>query len=81
MLPPAGDVLHVGEGVLNPPLLRAQDDAVEVGIDDGRPQALELCDEPEDQVWNQPSRCYRESHRYQEEQADDLKHKCHSEYP
>lgn len=57
VLPPGGDVLHVGEGVLNPPLLRAQDDAVEVGIDDRRPQALELCDEPEDQVWNQPSKC------------------------
>lgn len=33
-LTPVGDVLHVGQGVLHPPLLGAEDDAVEVGIDD-----------------------------------------------
>lgn len=35
VLTPGGDVLHVGQGVLDPPLLRAQNDAVEVGINDG----------------------------------------------
>ena len=34
MLTPFGDVLHVGQGVLHPPLLGAEVDAVEVGIDD-----------------------------------------------
>lgn len=43
---PAGDVLRVGDGVFHPPLLGAEHDAVEVGVDDGRPQALELGDEP-----------------------------------
>lgn len=63
VLTPGGDVLHVGKGVLDLPLLRAQDYAVEVGIDDRRPQTLELSDEPEEQVQNQQSGCYRESQK------------------
>lgn len=59
MLTPAGDVLHVGHGVLDPPLLRAQDDAVEIGVDDRGPQALELGDEPAEQVQKLQSRQYR----------------------
>ena len=33
MLTPVGDVLHVGKGVFHSPFLGAEDDAVEVGID------------------------------------------------
>lgn len=67
---PAGDVLHVGQGVLHPPLPRAQDNAVEVGVDDRRPQALKLGDEPVDQVQNQRSGLSRASQKAREERAD-----------
>lgn len=44
--PPVDDVLHVADGILNAPLLGAQDDAVEVGVDHRGAQALELGHQP-----------------------------------
>ena len=44
--PPVDDVLHVADGILNAPLLGAQDDAVEVGVDHRGAQALELSYQP-----------------------------------
>ena len=40
-----GDVLHVRHGIHEATLLGAQDDAVEVGVDNGRTQPLEFSDD------------------------------------
>ena len=44
---PVGDVLHVADGVVRVALLGAEDDGVEVPVDHGGAQALELSHQPD----------------------------------
>ena len=44
---PVGDVLHVADGVVGAALLGAQDDGVEVPVDHGGAQTLELRHKPD----------------------------------
>lgn len=43
---PVGDVLHVGDGVINAPFLGTEDDAVQVPVDHRRTEPLKLSNQP-----------------------------------
>lgn len=52
---PVDDVLHVADGILNAPLLGAQNDPVEVGINHRGAQTLELSHQPAGRAQGQES--------------------------